>query len=131
MSSRVLVRAPDVPVPGEFGVLAKVHVRRHHRPFAGRTWSCTSGRRLDLQEQNAFLATPRARSAPCRSAGIYVFDCRVGGILQAISSSVGDSAKRMPNAQHFWRPAAHNKGHMYILITASRKAKRCCCRMHG
>jgi hypothetical protein len=108
-------------VPGEFGVLAKVHIAAgttvhfakadvvlHVRPPG---WIC--------KEQNAFLATPEHVLLPADPAGHSerVFDCRVGGILQAINSSVGDSAKRMPNAQHFWRPAAHNKGHMYILIT--------------
>jgi hypothetical protein len=104
------VRAPDVPVPGEFGVLAKVDCRRHHRPFAKADvvlhvrppgWICRSRTR----SRNAWHVL-----LPCRSTGPVPCSTAVWGHPPGDQLVCGDSAKRMPNAQHFWRPAAHNKG---------------------
>jgi hypothetical protein len=97
-------------VPGEFGVLAKVHIA------AGTTVHLLGGRgparqaaRLDLQEQNAFFATPEhVLLLQIQLALDTVFDCRVGGILQAIN--LWATPPQAHAERHFWRPAAHNKG---------------------
>jgi hypothetical protein len=133
--SNVFTRArqgPRRPVPGEFGVLLRRSTyRRHHRPFAGRTWSCTSGRpagsarsrtRFSQRHQSTFCSLRISRYVRVR------LPCGASSRRSTRLWATPPSACRTPSTSGGQQLTTRGT---CILITSSRKAKRCCCRMHG